>query len=99
MTLTRAQVRHVAMLARLGLEEGEEEFYAQQLSRILEHIDRLEAVDTQAIPPTAQVVELSNLMRDDVTRPSLTQAQAIANAPVAAEGFFVVKAIQDAEPG
>jgi aspartyl-tRNA(Asn)/glutamyl-tRNA(Gln) amidotransferase subunit C len=99
MTLSRDQVRHVALLARLGLKEGEEEFYAEQLSRILEHIDRLTEVDTDAIPPTAQVVDIRNVMREDETRPSLTQAEALANAPEARDGFFVVKAIQDADPG
>src|SRR5207249_2679320 len=48
------------MLARLGLEPGEEDFYADQLSGILAHIDRLRELDTEAIPPTAQVVPLEN---------------------------------------
>ena len=87
------------MLARLGLKDGEEDFYAEQLSRILEHIDRLSEVDTESIPPTAQVVEVRNVMRDDEPRPSLPQEVAIANAPEAKDGFFVVKAIQDGEPG
>jgi aspartyl-tRNA(Asn)/glutamyl-tRNA(Gln) amidotransferase subunit C len=98
-TLSRDQVRHVALLARLGLRDGEEDFYAEQLSRILEHIDRLAEVETEAIPPTAQVVEVRNVMRDDVPAPSLSQEEAIANAPAADAGFFVVKAIQDADPG
>ena len=99
MTLSREQVRHVALLARLGLEDGEEDFYAEQLSRILEHIDRLSEVDTESIPPTAQVVEMRNVMRDDEPRPCLPQEVAIANAPEAKDGFFLVKAIQDGEPG
>jgi aspartyl-tRNA(Asn)/glutamyl-tRNA(Gln) amidotransferase subunit C len=98
-TLSRDQVRHVALLARLGLRDGEEEFYAEQLSRILEHIDRLAEVDTEAIPPTAQVVEVRNVMREDEPRPSLSQEQAIANAPKAEGGFFVVQAIQEGDPG
>ena len=98
MTLAREQVRHVAWLARLGLEEGEEEFYAEQLSGILRHIDRLQEVDTEDIPPTAQVVEVSNPLREDVPEPGLTQAQALANAPAQADGYFLVKAIQEAEP-
>ena len=76
-TLSREQVRHVALLARLGLREGEEDFYAEQLSHILEHIDRLSQVDTDAIPPTAQVVEVRNVMREDEARPSLSQEAAI----------------------
>ncbi len=99
MTLSREQVRHVALLARLGLKEGEEDFYAEQLSRILGHIDRLSEVDTEAIPPTAQVVEVRNVMRDDEPRPCLLQEVALANAPEAKDGFFVVKAIQEVDPG
>jgi aspartyl-tRNA(Asn)/glutamyl-tRNA(Gln) amidotransferase subunit C len=97
-TLSREQVRHVANLARLGLEPGEEDFYATQLSGILAHIDRLQELDTEAIPPTAQVVALANPLRDDVPRPGLTQEQALANAPARQDGYFVVKAIQEAEP-
>ena len=98
-TLSREQVRHVALLARLGLREGEEDFYAEQLSHILEHIDRLSEVDTEAIPPTAQVVEVRNVMREDEARPSLSQEAAIANAPAVDGGFLVVKPIQEADPG
>ena len=98
MTLSRDDVRHVAMLARLGLEPGEEDFYADQLSGILAHIDRLRELDTEAIPPTAQVVPLENRMRADEPRPCLTQEQATRNAPEVRDGFFVVRAIQEAEP-
>jgi aspartyl-tRNA(Asn)/glutamyl-tRNA(Gln) amidotransferase subunit C len=97
-TLSSDEVRHVAMLARLGLEPGEEAFYAEQLSSVLAHIDRLRELDTEAIPPTAQVVPLANRMRDDEPRPGLTQRQATANAPEARDGAFVVKAIQEVEP-
>jgi aspartyl-tRNA(Asn)/glutamyl-tRNA(Gln) amidotransferase subunit C len=96
--LTRDEIHHVAMLARLGLEPGEEDFYVEQLGGILSHIDRLREVDTDAIPPTAQVVPLANRMRDDVPRPGLIQEQALANAPEARDGMFVVRAIQESEP-
>ncbi len=95
MPLTRAQVRHVARLARIGLEPGDEEFYAEQLSGILGHIDRLQEVDTDDIAPTAQVVEVTNPLREDVPRPCLTQEEALANAPVAVNGFFRVPSIQE----
>jgi len=93
--LTRDQVRHVATLARLGLEPGDEEFYTDQLSGILGHIDRLQRLDTEDIPPTAQVVEVASRLRDDEPRPCLTQAEALANAPAAVDGFFRVPAIQE----
>jgi aspartyl-tRNA(Asn)/glutamyl-tRNA(Gln) amidotransferase subunit C len=83
------------MLARLGLEPGDEEFYADQLSGILGHIDRLQQVDTGDIPPTAQVVEIASRLRDDQPRPSLTQEEALSNAPATVDGFFRVPAIQE----
>jgi aspartyl-tRNA(Asn)/glutamyl-tRNA(Gln) amidotransferase subunit C len=83
------------MLARLGLEAGDEEFYAEQLSGILAHIDRLQELDTDSIPPTAQVVEVANTLREDVPRRGLDQADALANAPAAVDGFFRVPSIQE----
>src|SRR6266850_4771090 len=95
MPLTRDQVRHVAMLARIGLEPGDEEFYTEQLSGILGAIDRLQEVDTDDIPPTAQVVEIVNQLREDEPWPGITQADALANAPAAQDGFFRVPSIQE----
>ena len=86
------------MLARLGLEPGEEDFYVDQLGAILAHIDRLKEVDTEAIPPTAQVVPLANRMRADEPRPGLSQQEALANAPEVRDGMFAVRAIQEPEP-
>jgi aspartyl-tRNA(Asn)/glutamyl-tRNA(Gln) amidotransferase subunit C len=83
------------MLARIGLEPGDEDFYAEQLSGILGHIDRLQEVDTDDIPPTAQVVEIVNPLRDDEPRPCLTQAEVLSNAPAAQDGFFRVPSIQE----
>jgi aspartyl-tRNA(Asn)/glutamyl-tRNA(Gln) amidotransferase subunit C len=95
MPLSSDEVRHVAVLARIGLEPGDVEFYAEQLSGILAHIDRLKELDTDAIPPTAQVVEVANTLREDVPRPGLSQADALANAPAAVDGFFRVPSIQE----
>jgi len=83
------------MLARLGLEAGDVEFYAEQLSGILAHIDRLQQVDTEHIAPTAQVVEIASRLREDEPRPSLTQEEALANASATVDGFFRVPAIQE----
>ncbi len=83
------------MLARIGLEPGEEDFYAEQLSGILGHIDRLQELDTEDIPPTAQVVEIASRLREDEPRPCLTQEEALANAPAAVDGFFRVPSIQE----
>lgn len=88
----------MAMLCRLGLEPGEEDFYAQQLGSILAHVARVREIDTEHIPPTAQVVVLEGRLREDEPRPGLSQQEALANAPEARDGYFVVKAIQEAEP-
>jgi len=93
MLLTREQVEHVADLAKLGLSEEEIELYRRQLSAILEYAAILQRLDTQAIPPTATVLPLCNVMRADEPAASLSQEDALANAPAVAEGHFQVKAI------
>jgi aspartyl-tRNA(Asn)/glutamyl-tRNA(Gln) amidotransferase subunit C len=93
MSLTIADVEHVAALARLGLTAEEKERLRDQLSSILQHIDALSDVDTSAIPPTAQVVPLSNIMRDDIATGSLPRAKVLANAPRQRDGFFEVDAV------
>src|SRR3981189_3209198 len=95
MPLSRDEVRHVAMLARLGLEPGEEEFYAEQLSGILTHIDRLQELDTDAIPTTAQAVPVTNPLREAAARPGLSQEEALSNAPATVNGMFRVPSIQE----
>ena len=83
------------MLARLALEPGDEEFYAGQLSGILDQIDRLQQLDTEDIAPTAQVVEIASRLREDEPRPCLTQEEALANAPATVDGYFRVPSIQE----
>ncbi len=93
MELSRAEVDHIAELAKLGLTEQEKDTFRRQLSAILAYAQTLQELDTEAIPPTAQVIPLHNVMRADVVTPSLPQAQVLANAPASEEGCFKVKAI------
>lgn len=93
MALSIADVEHVAALARLGLTRTEKEQLRDQLSSILEHIDALSEVDTDAISPTAQVIALSNVLRDDVSAPSLERDVVLNNAPRHTDGFFEVDAV------
>jgi aspartyl-tRNA(Asn)/glutamyl-tRNA(Gln) amidotransferase subunit C len=88
-TLSRGDVEHVAHLARLGLDEDELSRLEVQLNHILDQYAVLARLDTDAIPPTAQTIELENILRDDVARPSLTQGEALANAP-RRDGAYVV---------
>ncbi|HET8571441.1 MAG TPA: Asp-tRNA(Asn)/Glu-tRNA(Gln) amidotransferase subunit GatC [Candidatus Limnocylindria bacterium] len=80
--ITRAEVEHVALLARLGLTDEEIDRMQAQLSHILETIERLRDVDTSQVGPTAQVIALENVMRDDEPRPGLDRESALANAPL-----------------
>jgi aspartyl-tRNA(Asn)/glutamyl-tRNA(Gln) amidotransferase subunit C len=91
--LSREQVIDIADLAKLDLTEAEIEQYADQLSAVLDYASRLEQLDTNNIPPTATVMPLENVMRDDKVEPSLPREQAIANAPGAIEGQFRVDAV------
>ena len=93
MRLTLDEVRHVAELAKLRLTEAEIAQYAEQLSAILAYAERLQAVDTSNVPPTPYVLPLENVMRDDDPASGLTNAQALANAPDSADGFFRVRAV------
>lgn len=96
MPLSLAEVEHVAELARLELDEAEKLLFQEQLSAILDYAAIIQQVDTSAAPPTATVLSLSNVMRDDQARPSLPQEDVLANAPAHAGGFFRVRAILEA---
>jgi len=95
--LTHEEVEHVARLARLDLAPDEMETMRRQLSGVLEHINRLNEVDTSAIPPTAQVFALQDVLREDDPRPSYPSEAMLANAPDAAEGYFRVPAVLGTE--
>jgi aspartyl-tRNA(Asn)/glutamyl-tRNA(Gln) amidotransferase subunit C len=93
--LSRAQVIAIAELAKLQLSDEEIERFGDQLSQVLEYAERLEQLDTADIPPTASVLPLRNVFRDDEVRPSLPRDEALANAPDAADGQFRVDAVLD----
>ena len=93
MKLTRAEVEHIAELAKLGLAEEEREKFREQLSAILEYAEMLQRLDTEAIPPTATVLPLRNVMRPDEVEPSLPLEDILANAPQAEDSYFKVQAI------
>ena len=93
MKLTREQVVGIAELARLDLTEEEFALFREQLSEVLEYAERLQALDTDAIPPTATVLPARNVMRSDEPRPSLAREDILANAPEAKDGCFQVQAI------
>ncbi len=93
MSLTRSQVLHIARLARMGVEEAEIEKFQRQLSDILDHFARLSEVDTENVLPTAYAVPLENVTRDDEPRQSYDRDKVLANAPMAEDGYFRVRAV------
>jgi len=86
-------VEHVARLARLELSEADKERMRRELDSILSYIDKLRAVDTEGVEPTSHAVPLTNVMREDVTRPSFPQSDMLANAPERSGEFFRVPKI------
>jgi aspartyl-tRNA(Asn)/glutamyl-tRNA(Gln) amidotransferase subunit C len=95
MSLTRVEVQHIAELAKLDLTTEEEARYQEQLSAILDYAARLNSLDTEAIPPTATVLPLRSIMREDVARPSTPVEQILANAPARSDDAFEVSAVLD----
>jgi aspartyl-tRNA(Asn)/glutamyl-tRNA(Gln) amidotransferase subunit C len=92
-TLSRTDVEHVAYLARLGLAEEELARLEGQLNHILDQYAILTQLDTEHIAPTAQTIELENILRDDVATDSFPVEDAIHNAPEREGEFIVVPAI------
>jgi len=93
MTLSLEQVTHIAELARLALTDEEKERFRDQLSAILDYAARVQEIDTSAIPPTASVLPVDTVMRDDVARPGLPPEQILANAPDQEDDMFRVPVI------
>jgi aspartyl-tRNA(Asn)/glutamyl-tRNA(Gln) amidotransferase subunit C len=86
-------VDHVARLARLELSAADKERMRSELDGILSYIDKLRALDTRDVEPTSHAVPVTNVMRDDVERPSLPQEDMLANAPDRHRDMFRVPKI------
>ena len=91
--ITRDEVRHLADLARIDLDDAELDHLAPQLSVILESIASIAEVAAADIPPTSHAIPLTNVFRDDVVRPSLTAEQALSGAPASEQQRFSVPRI------
>ncbi len=86
-------IKYVANLARLKLTPEEETKLGEQLGNILGYIEKLKEVDVSKIEPTAHAMPLINVFRDDAVRPSISQEEALRNAPSKSNGLFVVPTI------
>lgn len=90
MAISKEDVRYIANLARIGLTESEVEHFQTQLEGILEYIDQLKKLDVSAIMPTAHVLDIKNVTRPDVVKPSLDPKPVLDNAPAREGQFFKV---------
>lgn len=96
--ITRAQVAHVARLARLDVTDDELEIFTTQLADVLDHAADVEALDTEGVPPTAHPLPIDNVFRDDVVQPSLDREEVLAMAPAVEDGRFRVPRILGEAP-
>jgi aspartyl-tRNA(Asn)/glutamyl-tRNA(Gln) amidotransferase subunit C len=90
MKITRAEVEHVARLARLELTDEEQQTFTGQMDAILAYVEKLNELDTAGIVPTAHAVPMENAFRDDLPAPPIGIDSALANAPDRVESFFRV---------
>lgn len=93
MKITREEVEHVALLARLKFSEKEKERFTFQLNSILEYMEKLGELDTAQVEPTFHAVHQTNVFREDVVKPSLPQDLTLSNAPDGNRGLFQVPKI------
>lgn len=95
MSLSHAEVRKVAKLARLELADADLPRVAEQLNRIIGYVDQLQRVNTEGVEPLAHPLPLRNVFRDDGPAPSLAPDEALANAPARLGDYFAVPAVFD----
>lgn len=93
MSDNRADIEHLAELARLELNDEERTLLAGQLERVLEYVQQLQDVDVTGVPPTKHVLERTDVMRDDEPRDSLSREVALAAAPESEDDQFVVPGV------
>jgi len=93
MTISIKDVEHVAKLARLMLSDEEKEMYTKQLNDILKYAEQLQELDTEKVKPTAHVLPLKNVFREDKVLEHLDPEKALTNAPDREENFFKVPKI------
>lgn len=90
MSITKKEVEHVCLLARLNLEENEKEEFTHQLNNILNYVAKINELNTENIPPTSHPLALTNVMREDDVQKSLSIADVLANAPDEEKNQFKV---------
>ena len=90
MSITIKDVEHIAKLAKLEFSDAEKEKFTHQFNDILKYIEQLNSLDTSDVEPLSHVIELQNVFREDIVRPSIPTEEALKNAPDKTEEHFKV---------
>ena len=93
MSLSKEQLKYVAKLSRITLDEDSLESFTTQLDKILAYMEKLNQLDTSDTPPTSHALEIKNVFRDDILKQSLSNEEALQNAPEKENGHFKVPKI------
>jgi len=91
--ITKEEIEHIGVLARLALSDEEKEKFGSQLSGILDYVGKLNELNTDNVEPTSHVLSLSNVVREDTPRDSLPREEALSNAPAHTDKFYRVPKI------
>lgn len=95
MSVSRDQVQRVAELARLEFSEEDEARMAEELSQILDYVEKLDELDTSGVPPMSHVLDVSNVFRPDEVESRIDRDQALEPAPETTDGYFQVPKVLD----
>lgn len=90
MSVSKEDVKHIAVLSRLTVPEGELDKFTEQFNQILDYADKMQKLDTTGIEPTASILPVSNVFREDVALPGVSHEDALKNAPAVHNGGFKV---------
>ncbi|KGG80412.1 glutamyl-tRNA amidotransferase [Caloranaerobacter azorensis H53214] len=91
MKISQKEIKHIAKLAKLEIDENDIEKFTNQLTAILELVEKLNEVDTEGLEPTYNIHHSKNFFREDIIKPSLEREKALSNAEETTEGHFVLK--------
>ncbi len=95
MSISRDELKHIALLSRLELTEDEADLYTQHIGEILDYVDKLSELDVTGVEPTSHAVPMQNVMRDDVIEPGLDIEEVLKNAPEKEERYFRVPRVTE----
>ena len=95
MKITADEVKYIAQLSRLEIDESKMDGFVKKFNDILIYAGKLDELDTENVQPTTQVLNYGNVMREDIVKPSLTQEEVLANAPERANGGYLVPRVME----